>query len=181
MIKELKLDLACGNSKRDGCFGIDKEKLPGVDHVMDLQQFPWDIESESVEEIHCSNYLEHIPHNVNNPNDKRDGLIQFMDEAYRILKPGGKLFVQVPYGSSFRAYGDPTHERYLVDMSFYYYNKEWRESQKLTQMGINCNFDCIFSYYISNEMTLKSEEIRNKSFIHDWNAIDDLMVEMTKL
>lgn len=52
---------------------------------------------------------------------------------------------------------------------------------KLSHYGIKANFDITFSYFISNELTLKSEEVRNRAFNNDWNAIDDLIVQLTKL
>jgi len=51
---------------------------------------------------------------------------------------------------------------------------------KLSHYGLDCNFDVKISYYISNELTLKSEEIRNKAFKSDWNAIDDIIIELIK-
>jgi predicted SAM-dependent methyltransferase len=177
----VKLDIACGNSKRgEDYIGVDIAKTPAVDVVHDLNVYPWPFEAESVDEIYCSHYIEHIPHDIPGE-DKRDGLIQFMDECYRILKPGGKLFLVAPYGKSSRALGDPTHRRSIVDETFSYYNKSIREAWKLEHYNINCNFDVVMSYYISNDLTLKSEEVRNKAFKHDWNAIDDIMAELTKI
>ena len=204
MINELKLDLASGDNKLEGYKGIDISDCNSVDYVMDLQSFPWDIKSESAEEINCSHYIEHIKHDnvaldlakiVNESNDfaefkkninndsfinSQDGLIKFINEVYRILKPGGKLRLVAPYYSSMRAFGDPTHVRYIADFSFYYFNKEWRDTNKLSHYGINCDFDITYSYHITNEMTLKSEEVRKKSFANDLNVIDDIIVELIK-
>jgi Methyltransferase domain. len=181
MVNELKLDLCCGDNKREGFFGIDIAQTISTDCVMDLTKYSWDIASESADEIHCSHYVEHIPHDINNPNDKRDGFIQFMDEVYRILKPGGKVHIICPYYTSIRAFGDPTHVRYIGEWSFYYFNKEWLTVNKLNHYNINSNFDMKFSYYINNELTLKSEEVRNEAFKHDWNVIDDLIVDLVKI
>lgn len=180
MIDELKLDLACGDSKRPGYKGIDVAETSSTDYIMNLLQFPWDIKSESTEEVHCSHFVEHIPHDIKD-GDGRDGLIQFMDELYRILKPGGKATIIVPYLTSVRAFQDPTHRRFLCKESFYYFNKEWMDVNKLSHYGIKANFDMTFSYYINNELTLKSEEIRNKAFNNDWNAIEDLIIQLTKI
>ena len=59
LINELKLDLACGQNRTEGYFGIDI--IPGdkVDAVVDLEEFPWPIESESAEDIVCNHYIEH--------------------------------------------------------------------------------------------------------------------------
>jgi len=181
MINELKIDLGCGDNKKEGFKGIDIAQTPSTDYVVDLTKYPWNIESNSAQEVHCSHYIEHIPHDIKNPDDTRDGLIQFMDEVYRILKPGGKFTIVCPYYTSIRAFGDPTHVRYIGEWSFYYFNKEWLEANKLQHYNINSNFDIKYSYYITNELTLKSEEVRNHAFKHDWNAIDDIIVELTKL
>lgn len=181
MIKELKIDIACGDNKREGFKGIDICQTSSTDYIMDLTKYPWNIESDSVEELNCSHYVEHIPHDIHNPNDTRDGLIQFMDEVYRVLKVRGKALITCPYYTSIRAFGDPTHVRYIGEWSFFYFNKEWRDVNKLSHYGIKSNFDIKYSYYITNELTLKSDEVRNEAFKHDWNVIDDIIVEMIKI
>lgn len=195
LINESRLDLACGDSKREGFKGIDIAKTESVDYVVDLLQFPWPIESDSAEEIHCSHFIEHIPHlNINsalknstsfdefksNMLESKDTAIEFFNELYRIMKVGAKAYIIAPYYSSMRAYGDPTHKRYIADFSFFYLNKEWRDANKLSHYGLDCDFDIKFSYQITNEMTLKSDEVRNKAFNHDWNVVDDIIVEIIK-
>ena len=204
MINELKLDLACGNNKREGYTGIDIAETDAVDHVVDLRVFPWPIESESTEEINCSHYIEHIKHDtvaldlkqiVNesnsfeefkekiNDNDflaPKDGFVKFINEVYRILKPGGKVHIVTPYWANNRQIGDPTHVRPIAESTYWYLDKPWMEENNLSHYGIDCDFDVKISYYIDNEMTLKSEEVRNKAFTYDINTIQDLIVELTK-
>jgi len=180
MKAELKLDLACGNSKKIGFTGVDICQTDNTDIIHNLSIYPWPFEDNSVDEIHCSHYVEHIPHDIKTEEDKRDGFIQFMDEVYRILKPEGKVTIIAPYGKSTRALGDPTHTRSIVDETFYYYNKEWRELNKLDHYGIKCDFDVKYSYYVNNELVLKSKDVRDKAFKEDWNAIDDIIVELIK-
>ena len=202
LINEPRLDLACGDNKKEGYKGIDVAKTDTVDYVVDLQQFPWPIESESVEEINCSHYIEHIPHsnyqgelnkvldesntfeefklNLKNKKPEVDGFIKFINEVYRILKPGGKVHIVAPYYTSYRAFGDPTHVRYIADSSLWYLSKTWMTDNGLSHYGIECDFDIKVSYYITNELTLKSEEVRQKAFLHDWNVIDDIIIELVK-
>jgi predicted SAM-dependent methyltransferase len=204
MVKELKLDLACGVAKKEGFFGIDILPHEGVDCVMDLQQYPWDIESNSAEEINCSHYAEHIKHenpsillkqvvdksatfeefkkNISSPEylHPTDDFINFMNEVYRILKPGGKLTIVCPHYMSTRAFGDPTHTRQIGDLTFYYFNKQWRDAVKIAHGAYNCDFDIKYSYSIDNNLTLRSEEYRNKAFTEHWNAINDILAELTK-
>jgi predicted SAM-dependent methyltransferase len=201
LINAPKIDLACGNNKKEGFVGIDIAETPLVDYVVDLQVFPWPIESESVEELYCGHYIEHIPHsnfeaycikataesnswqeyqNKIKEYPSKDCFIQFINEVYRILKPGGKAKLVAPYYTSERAYGDPTHVRAIADSTVWYFNNTWIKDNKLEHYGINCNFDVVLSYYITNEMTLKSEEVRQKAFSHDWNVIQDLIIDLVK-
>jgi predicted SAM-dependent methyltransferase len=173
------IDLAAGQNKKEGFTGIDISDVSNVDIVHDLNIYPWPIEDNSVDEIHCSHYIEHIPHDIKN-NDSRDGFIQFMDEVYRVLKPGGKATFIAPYYTSMRAYGDPTDKRYISDMSFYYYNKAWRDANKLDHYGINCDFDMTFEYFITNDLSLKSKEVRDEKIKHSWNVIDDIIAKLVK-
>jgi len=204
MINESKLNLACGNHRLEGFKGIDIASLDTVDYVMDLQKYPWDIESNSVDEVYCSHYIEHIPHsnvasdlavvleksnsfeefkeNIMKPEFQHpgDGLIRFVNELYRILKPGGKATIIAPYYSSMRSFGDPTHKRYICDFTVSYFNKEARESMGLGHYGIECDFDAKMSYAVSEEVSLKSEEVRHELFTKDLNVIDDILIELTK-
>jgi len=205
MIVADKIDLACGNYKPEGYVGIDiTTKDTVADYAVDLQQYPWPIESDSVTEVRCSHYIEHIPHqnvaidlkqildksssfeefkeNVSKEEFIRqpDGMIKFLNELWRITKPGGRVTLQAPYFSSMRSYGDPTHHRYISDWSFYYANKQYRESVGLGHYDLTCDFDVKYSYVITNEMTLKSEEVRNKAMQHDLNVVDDIVIELTK-
>jgi len=192
----VKLDLACGNNKKNEEYiGIDIAETESSDFQIDLQKYPWPIETSSIDEINISHYLEHIPHLdikgiVKETNsfeefkeriiNCKDGFIEFFNELNRILKVGGKVHVTSPYYTSIRAYGDPTHTRYLGDWSFFYLNKEWRDGNKLSHYNLECDFDIKYSYFITNEISLKSEEVRNKAFAHDWNVIDDIIVELIK-
>jgi len=180
MKNKVKVDLACGDNKKEGYIGVDVMKTSSTDVVHDLTQYPWPFEDASVDVIHCSHYIEHIPHNIFNDKDDRDGLIQFMDEVYRILKVGGVANIDAPHYQSVRALGDPTHHRSIGDLSFLYWNKEWREVNKLSHYGINCDFDIKLSYHVDNDLTLKSLEVRAEAFKKDWNAVLDIIADMTK-
>jgi hypothetical protein len=80
----LRLSLACGGNKPEGFMGVDIVKTSATDYVQDLLKFPWSqFADESVDEIECSNFVEHIPHG----DSRHDPFFQFFDEIYRILKP----------------------------------------------------------------------------------------------
>jgi SAM-dependent methyltransferase len=162
-----KLDIASGQRKNEGFTGIDI--TPGVDIVHDLEVFPWPIESESVDEAICNHYIEHT-------ND----LIGFMEEVYRILKPEAKITIVAPYYSSVRAWQDPTHKRAISEWSFLYYNKKWREENKLDHYGIKCDFDYCYGFVFNTPWNMKSEEARAFAQLHYINVIADIQVTMIK-
>lgn len=168
-INESRLNLACGQTRIEGYFGIDIKPGDTVDAVMDLEQFPWDIESESAEDIICSHYVEHTV-----------DLIKFMEEVYRILKPGGKIKVIAPYYNNMRAWQDPTHKRAISEATFLYFNKGWRDTNKLDHYGIVSDFDFVYGYDIVNEWAMKNEESRNFAIKHYTNVINDIHVTLTK-
>lgn len=98
--KEILLDVGCGSHKQEGFVGMDNRALPGVDVVHDVEDLPWPFEEGSVDGIVMSHLMEHI---------KPWLTIDVMNEAHRILKEGGQLFVMMPYGTSFGYTQDPTH------------------------------------------------------------------------
>jgi SAM-dependent methyltransferase len=167
LINELKLDLACGQNKTEGYFGVDI--FPGADAVVDLEQYPWPIESNSAEEIVCNHYVEHVT-----------DLIKFMDEIYRILKPGGKVKLVAPYYTSIRCWQDPTHKRAISEATFLYYNKEWRTNNKLDHYNIKSDFDYTYGYDMNTQWANRAEEARNFAILHYWNVINDIHVMLTK-
>jgi SAM-dependent methyltransferase len=169
LINELKIDLACGQNKVEGYFGIDKVSGDKVDAVVDLEQFPWPIESNSVEDIVCNHYAEHTT-----------DLIKFMDEVYRILKPGGKMKIISPYYTSIRCWQDPTHKRAISEATFLYFNKQWRDTNKLDHYGIVSDFDYTYGYDLSMEWATKHEDARNFAIAHYSNVVNDIHVVLTK-
>ena len=59
----IKLSLACGDNKPDGFLGVDIAKTTSADYVQNLLEFPWkQFDDNSVDEIECSHFVEHIPH-----------------------------------------------------------------------------------------------------------------------
>ncbi len=168
----LKLDLGCGDNKREGFKGVDFIKTASTDYVCDLLAMPWPFEDNSVEEIHCSHFFEHVP-----------GLERgrFIDEVYRILKPGGKATFITPYYNSIRAVQDFTHEWPPVSPNSYlYFNKGWREQNKLTHghYDLKCDFDFTYGYSIAAGWQTKNEEARNFALNYYVNVADDLHVTL---
>lgn len=134
-IPELKLDLGCGQNKSAGFTGVDLY-APDADVTLDLFKFPWPWKDESVTEIICSHFIEHIPQALR---------WRFFEEAWRILKTEAVMKIVVPNWKSERAYGDMTHQwPPVTTMFFFYLSRQWRETNKLTYgpYAIKANFEC---------------------------------------
>jgi predicted SAM-dependent methyltransferase len=108
----LKVDLACGQKKKEGFKGIDQANIEGVDYVHNLMEFPWPFEDGSVYEFNCSHYVEHIPIQLL---DGTYGLNRFMEEVWRCLMDKGTIAIQCPYYMSIECWQDPTHTRAITD------------------------------------------------------------------
>lgn len=170
--KLLRLDLGCGQNKREGFLGVDYVKVDGVEFVQDLFQFPWPWKDASTEEIHTSHFFEHIPQ-MTRP--------KFMDECYRILIPGGKMTVIVPYYSSMRAVQDYHHQwPPICEASFLYFNREWRKANKLDHYEVHCDFDFAYGYAIAPEIQSRNQEYRDVAVRNYINSVMDLHVSLTK-
>lgn len=111
----IRVDLGCGSNKQPGFVGIDIRPLPGVDIVQDLEQFPWPLPDESVSFMVSSHVVEHI-------NPARGIFLKFMDECWRILKPGGKFLIATPYAGSQGYFMDPTHCNPCNEMTWAYFD-----------------------------------------------------------
>ncbi|OGM08811.1 hypothetical protein A2Z67_02280 [Candidatus Woesebacteria bacterium RBG_13_36_22] len=203
-INQPKLNLACGKNKVEGFFGVDKVIVPGlVDEVVDLTLFPWPIKSESTDEIICSHYVEHIPHDsftssfenilrkkVNYADFRKEmikffnivpseGFVAFMEELHRIMKKGSLAKIICPYWSSIRCWQDPTHRRGMNEASFLYFNKAWRDVN-VGQYPITTDFDYSYGYDISPDLLTKAQEVKDFAIKNYTNAVMDIQYLLTK-
>lgn len=152
---------------------------------LDLLRFPWPFEDDSVEEVFCSHFVEHIPHWRPWWMDHQDGLLLFMDEVWRICKDGAKVEIIHPYAQSKRAFQDPTHTRFINEITWWYFNREWREMQKLDHYPVVANFAVEGignGWYPVAEAgyggELRSEAARATASERYWNVITDLAVTL---
>lgn len=113
----LRLDIGCGANKQAGWFGIDMQPLPGVDLVHDIMVYPWPLPDECALTAVASHLVEHIPpHNF--------GFIKFMNEVWRLLKPGGQFAIVTPHGWSAGYLQDPTHCNPCNENTWAYFDPE---------------------------------------------------------
>ena len=112
------VDIGCGGNKQNkDWFGIDYRKLPGVDLVQDLEKFPWAIPSESFDTGLASHVVEHI-------NPSHGIFISWMNEVWRILKPGADFLIGAPYATSPGMFRDPTHCNFVNEETWTYFDPD---------------------------------------------------------
>lgn len=164
---------------------MDQYAMEGVDIVCDSRVVPWldqdgePIEDCSIEEVHCSHFLEHLT---------AQERVVFYNELYRVLKPGGKAAIITPHWASNRAYGDPTHQwPPVAEMAYYYLSTEWRAQQaphtdiKWNPNGYNCNFAATWGYSFSPELSVRNQEYVQYALTNFKEAAQDLHATLTKV
>lgn len=177
--KLIKVELACGQNKKDGWIGMDKVKTAQTDIVHDLLTFPWPLDDASIYEMNCEHFVEHIPIQLA---DGSYGLHKFMEEVYRCLMPGGTIRFVAPYYTSIRAWQDPTHTRAISEVTFEYYNKKNSEAMHVDHYGAKCNFEAVSKVYgITPEWEASSDEARQWAMKHYFNVVADIEVVLRKV
>lgn len=167
--KLVKVELACGDRKHEGYIGVDIVPLPGVDIVHDLEKYPWPFEDNSIDDVIIEHFVEHVK-----------DLMAFMNELYRVMKPGARCFIIAPYYTSVRAWQDPTHVNAISEATFIYYNKKWRDDEKLTHYPINCDFDFSYGFIYASDWQQRSEEAKTFGARHYFNVVTDIHIMMFK-
>jgi SAM-dependent methyltransferase len=117
----LKLNLGCGKLHKDGFVNVDLKEP--ADELVNLAHEKWPWPDGTIDALEADNLLEHFDN---------DEFMRFLNEAHRVLKPGGRFWWKVPNALDWPdgAFGDPTHKRYFFPRSFYYIDEskgQWRD------------------------------------------------------
>jgi len=165
----LKLDLGCGKNKKEGFYGVDSLKFDAVDLVHDLSK-PWPWKNGSVEEVHCSHFIEHLtwPERVH-----------FFNELYRVLRVDGNCTLILPHWASSRYYGDPTHKEPFSEFAFYYLDKNWREVNA-PHVGYSCDFLATWGYSMHQSIVSRNKEYQQHAMQFFKEACQDIIATLTK-
>ena len=99
-----RLNLGCGQNKKDGYVNIDKYPSFAPDVVWDLERCPWPFENDSVGEAVLHHCLEHLGATA-------EQFLAIMQELYRVCAGGAVIAIDVPHPRSDAYLGDPTHVR----------------------------------------------------------------------
>jgi len=114
MEKLRKLNIGCGNRKREGWVNLDIDPLCNPDIVRDVDKgLPFD--DNSFDEVYCSHVLEHV----------QDAYF-LMKEMHRICVNGSKIKIIVPHPNfPFLAWGDFSHRRSVSPLCFQQFDRAY--------------------------------------------------------
>lgn len=154
------VDLGCGNNKVEGAWGFDLRREPGV-HVLSNVERGLPIRTDSVDVVFARHVIEHV----------RD-LIGFMEELYRICRPGGAVEIDVPYYTSRGAFRDPTHVRFITEDTFQYFEPP-------TDYGIRTQFRIErITYDVRKPFRWFPAYVQKRCRRYLWNVVDNMHVTL---
>lgn len=140
-----RLDLGSGPRPEPGYVGVDRLDAPHLVRWDFRSGEPWPFATESIEALHSSHLIEHLP-----PlNDRgRDALIHFFEQAWRICKPGALFRLRWPApfhpvtGTPVEGtWWDPTHYRVIPYQQIpSYFSRDGRVALEVESYGIECNW-----------------------------------------
>lgn len=143
-LESVKINLGAGEDQFPGWVNVDMVDLEGIDVVHNLMHFPYPFEDNLADEIRAVDVIEHLPPYIG----EEHGVIKFLEECHRILKPGAELFIQTPGWKAEFLWIDPTHVRGfdIQSMDFFDPSKHYGQT---TGFYSKCKFE------------VKAEELEN--------------------
>jgi len=144
----------------DGAFGLDRRKERGVDVICDFEHAV-PLKTNAVDVVYMSHIMEHIK-----------DLIPFMEEVYRVCRPGAEVRVIVPYYTSRGAFRDPTHVRFIAEDTFQYFEPP-------TNYGIKTNFKIEkIEYDVRKPFRYFPQYFQKRFRRYLWNVVDNMRVTL---
>jgi SAM-dependent methyltransferase len=113
--KGLWLNLGCSDNLLKDFINVDIRRF-SPEEARRYECFRWDLsnrwywEDSSVDYILARDIIEHLPDRI-----------LTMNEAWRVLKPGGLIQIEVPTTDGRGAFQDPTHVSFWNRNSFFYF------------------------------------------------------------
>ena len=141
------LDLGCGpipqnKFKANDIVGIDlveNKKENVIKCKLGYEKLPFD--KDSFDYLTAYDLIEHIPR-FSEISENGPPFIFFMNECYRVLKPGGIFLSMTPIYPYFGAFQDPTHNNIITVDTFKLYFSE-KKYEIAHHYGITSNFKII--------------------------------------
>jgi predicted SAM-dependent methyltransferase len=123
----VRLNLGCSDAHVKGWVNVDL--CPPADVIADLSKY-WLWDNSTVEAITAWDIFEHLPNKL-----------WTMNEAHRVLRPGGTLDLVVPTTDGRGAFQDPTHKSFWTPNDLFYFCENYPEWQRFhVSYGITARF-----------------------------------------
>lgn len=126
----LLVNLGCSDDLRQGFLNIDRhrpEEVPDSREFMEMDMRErWTLADSSVSLLVAKDVFEHVD-NAEWPGQK--GIIWCLNEAHRVLNPGGELELTVPCLPGKAPWVDPTHVSVWTSDLRYYFDERWNNPQ----------------------------------------------------
>lgn len=111
----MKLDIGCGDQKKEGFFGLDRHDFSRLYEKDEFLQhdlrYPIPFGDNCIDMIWTHHMLEHLPHR--HPDIDMDFLIFVINEFHRVLRPGAEAHIIVPWIEHTNAWRSPSHYRFF--------------------------------------------------------------------
>jgi predicted SAM-dependent methyltransferase len=168
--KRKNLNLGSGGDIDPEFTNLDWSNNHGADMVWDLENTPLPFESNRFRLIVASHVLEHV-----------SNYIALMDEIYRILEPGGRIVIYVPYYTSVDAWASPEHVRVFSESSWEYLNQRVYRNPGCGNYDtkVKCNFDVDYVVLQVDEKFKKQKNVR-ELICHQWNVVKEMCAILRK-
>lgn len=119
----MMLNLGCGKDYREGWINADNNPDGKKDVNLDIEDTPYDFESNSFDLILVKLVLEHI---------HQEKFMDVMNELHRIVKPEGKIIIVLPTDNKS---GDPTHLNTNLNANTFKYLKNF----EIAELTYHCD------------------------------------------
>jgi SAM-dependent methyltransferase len=108
----MKLNLGCGNKRKEGFVHVDRYPCEAVDIICDIARgLPF--AHDSVQEVWLDNVIEHIP-----------DIPALMREVVRVCRSGATITMMTPHFTSAASWRDPSHVHHLSYFSMDHFQKK---------------------------------------------------------
>ncbi|MET0349093.1 MAG: methyltransferase domain-containing protein [Rhizobacter sp.] len=131
-LPDTHLDLGCGDRPRNPyqrtrLFGVDIREVPGTDRfesrAANLSVDPIPFDDDQFGSVSAFDFFEHVPRVLSTSDGRSTRLpfIEVMNEVWRVLAPGGRLYAVTPAYPRLEAFVDPTHVNFITDGTHRYF------------------------------------------------------------
>lgn len=124
------LDIGCGKRPRnpyarDAVWGVDISESAASEHsnikLCNVALDPIPFEDAFFDSVSAYDFLEHLPRMLISDGRTRFPFVEFMNEVWRVLKPGGLFYAVTPAYPRQEAFVDPTHVNVITEKTHEYF------------------------------------------------------------